>query len=182
MTKKVKIESGALTGLLLIAALIWYFHFRSAPASQSSALSVVANYKAMAVENPHVHWDRLVEAQQTEYQTVGRDIFTGGLPPPPVPVPVQVPQVEVHDTPPPPPPPPPPARLPLKYFGYGTLESGPGRRAFLTDGDAVYIVAEGDTVLGRFRVIRITHSSLEFEELLTSRHGVTVLEEQRSAP
>jgi len=84
--------------------------------------------------------------------------------------------------PPPPPPPPPPARLPLKYFGYGTLESGPGRRAFLTDGDAVYIVAEGDTVLGRFRVIRITHSSLEFEELVTSRHGVTVLEEQRSAP
>jgi Tfp pilus assembly protein PilP len=89
--------------------------------------------------------------------------------------------VEVHDTPPPPPPPPPP-RLPLKYFGYGALESGPGRRAFLTDGDAVYIVAEGDTVLGRFRIIRITHSSLEFEELVTSRRGVTVLEEERSAP
>ena len=70
----------------------------------------------------------------------------------------------------------------MKYFGYGTLESGPGRRAFLTDGDAVYIVAEGDTVLGRFRIMRITHSSLEFEELVTSRHGVTVLEEQRSAP
>src|ERR1700688_4195024 len=180
MTKKVKIESGALWGVLLIAVLIWYFHFRSAPASEKSALSVVANYKAMAVENPHVHWDRLVEAKQREYQTVGRDIFSGGLPAPPVPV--QVPQVEVHDTPPPPPPPPPPPRLPLKYFGYGTLESGPGRRAFLTDGDAVYIVAEGDTVLRRFRIVRITHSSLEFEELVTSRHGVTVLEDQRATP
>jgi hypothetical protein len=181
MTKKVKVESGALSVLLLIAAVIWFFHFRSAKASGSSAFSVVASYRAMAVENPHVHWDRVVEARQTEYQTVGRDIFTGGLPPPPPPAPVQVPQVEVPDTPPPPPPPPPP-NLPLKYFGYGALEAGPGRRAFLTDGDAVYIVAEGDTVLGRFRVIRITHSSLEFEELATSRRGVTVLEDQRGAP
>jgi hypothetical protein len=180
MTKKVKVESGALSVLLLIAAVIWFFYFRSAPASGSSALSVVASYRAMAVENPHVHWERVVEARQTEYQTVGRDIFTGGLPPPAAPV--QVPQVEVNDTPPPPPPPPPPPHLPLKYFGYGALESGPGRRAFLTDGDAVYIVAEGDTVLGRFRVIRITHSSLEFEELVTSRRGVTVLEDQRGAP
>jgi hypothetical protein len=182
MTKKVKVESGALSVLLLIATMIWFFHFRSAKPSGSSALSVVASYKAMAVENPHVHWDRVVEARQTEYQTVGRDIFTGGLPPPPPAPVVQVAPVEVHDTAPPPPPPPPPPHLPLKYFGYGALESGPGRRAFLTDGDAVYIVAEGDTVLSRFRVIRITHSSLEFEELGTSRHGVTVLEDQRATP
>ena len=49
-------------------------------------------------------------------------------------------------SPPPPPPPPPDPTLPpnMKFFGYGTVPNGTARRAFLTDGDEVYIVAEGD--------------------------------------
>ena len=41
------------------------------------------------------------------------------------------------------------SQLPLKYFGFGQDQPGAGRRAFLSDGDAVYIVAEGEVVLGR---------------------------------
>ena len=178
MTKKVEVETAVLVVLVLTAGIVWRFYIRPVGGSAPGASSAVRNFKAMAVENPQIHWDRVSEAQKTAYETVGRDIFTGGLPPPPPP-PVHTPQPGDNDySPPPPPPPPPRPQLPLKYFGYGAVESGPGRRAFLTDGGAVYIVAEGDTVLGRYRVLKIGHSSLEFEELGSRRHGVTVIEDQ----
>ena len=66
----------------------------------------------------------------------------------------------------------------MKYFGEGKAQSGSGRRAFLTDGDAVYVVGEGDTVLGRYRIIRINHLSVEFEEIASGRHGTAKLEDE----
>jgi hypothetical protein len=63
------------------------------------------------------------------------------------------------------------SQLPLKFYGFGQAEPGAGRRAFLADGDAVYIVAEGDVVLGRYRIIKINNSTLEFEGISSGRHG-----------
>lgn len=66
----------------------------------------------------------------------------------------------------------------MKYYGYGTIPNGTAKRAFLTDGEDVFIVGEGDTLLGRFRIIRIANTSLEFEEISSQRRNSAPLDEQ----
>lgn len=182
MKNKKNIEIAVLAALILAALALWYYVSRR-PAETVRVSTVAANYKPMRVENPRIHWDRLADSQTTEYKPSPRDIFNRDLPPPP-PKPVHVPAPGDKDyvapvVPPPPPPPPP--QLPLKYFGEGKVQSGSGRRAFLADGDAVYIVAEGDIVLGRYRVIRINHTSVEFEEISSGRHGMARLQDEGPA-
>ena len=178
MKKKTRIELVALSALALLAGLIWFFDFHSS-STVAPTSSLAARYSPLSVENSQIHWSRLEEARATEYKPGPRDIFSAELPlPPPVPVQVRVPQPGDTDYVPPVVPPPPPPQLPLKYFGYGTVESGSGRRAFLTDSDSVFIVGEGDTILGRYRVARITRTSLEFEEIATGRKGTATLEDQ----
>ncbi len=49
--------------------------------------------------------------------------------------------------------------------------SASGRRvAFFTSGDDVLVVAEGDTFLGRFRLVHIGNDTADVEELGTGRH------------
>ena len=177
MKTKKKAEVAVLVTLILAGAAMGYY-YRRPPTQAGRASTVAANYKPMRVENPQIHWDRLEGAQNTEYKPSPRDIFSRDLPPPP-PKPVHVPAPGDSDfVPPPPPPPPPPPKLPLKYFGEGQAERGAGRRAFLTDGDVVYIVAEGDIVLGRYRIIKINHTSIEFEEISSGRHATAKLEDE----
>ena len=178
MKKKTSIQSGMLAVLVLIAGVVLYRAGNSAGASDREVRSGLA-YKPMSVENPQIHWDRLTGPRETEYQTTGRDIFNWQLPPPPPPPPsVHIPGPGDADYIAPPPPPPPPPRLPLKFFGIGTDSKGSARRAFLTNGDEVFIVAEGETVLGHFRVLRISSGSLEFEEIGSGRHASKPLEDQ----
>jgi hypothetical protein len=70
----------------------------------------------------------------------------------------------------------------MKYFGYGTIPNGTLRRAFLSDGDDVFIVGEGDTLLGRFRIVKINNANLEFEEIATGRRNTITLQEEQVAP
>ena len=65
----------------------------------------------------------------------------------------------------------------MKFYGYGTVPDGSARRAFLSDGEEVYIVAEGDTFLGRFRILKIGNATIEFEEVSSGRQGKSNLEE-----
>ena len=177
MKKKKNAEITVLAGLILTGLSIWYYYARP-PAQAARVSAVAANYRPIRVENLQIHWERLEETQNTMYKPSPRDIFSRELPPPP-PKPVHVPGPGDSDyVAPPPPPPPPPPQLPLKYFGEGKAQSGSGRRAFLTDGDAVYVVGEGDTVLGRYRIIRINHLSVEFEEIGSGRHGTAKLEDE----
>jgi hypothetical protein len=67
--------------------------------------------------------------------------------------------------------------LPAKFYGYGTVPNGTARRAFLTDGDEVYIVAEGDTFLSRYRILKIGNATIEFEEVSSGRQGKANLED-----
>jgi hypothetical protein len=176
MKRKKNVEIAVLAALILVASSIWYYASRPA-AEAARASNVAANYKPMRVENSQIHWDHLEEAQDTEYRPSPRDIFSRDLPPPPA-KPVHVPVPGDADYVPPVVPPPPPPELPLKYFGEGKAQSGSGRRAFLTDGDVVYIVGEGDIVLGRYRIIKINHRSLDFEEIGSGRHATARLEDE----
>jgi len=121
-------------------------------------------------------------AEKTEYHSLGRNPFSEVAPALQQTKPTKV---ASHDPVGPPvlPPPPPPALPPnMKFFGYGTIPNGTLRRAFLSDGEEVYIVGEGDTFLGRFRIVKISNANLEFEEIATGRHATVTLQEEQSAP
>jgi hypothetical protein len=180
LKKKAKLETAVLAVLVLPAGSIWYYYAH--PESESArAASVLVAYKPMGAESPRIHLDRVRAARDTEYGSTIRDIFSRELPPPPPPVEiVRIPKPGDTDYVPPVPPPPPPPELPLKFFGSGAVGES-SRRAFLSSGDAVYVGAEGDTLLGRYRIIKIGHANLEFEEISTGRHGLARLEDQGSA-
>lgn len=177
---KQKREIIALVILLVTAALVWHYRGTGQP-QPAEALATIQNYKVLAEKDSRIHWEELARAQKTEYKSSGRNPFSPIATPvadPHKPKPAPVPIV------PPPPPPPTFAVLPpnLKYFGYGIVPDGSSRRAFLTDGEDVYIVSEGDTLLGRYRILRVGNSSLEFQEISSGLHGTAPLEEQAAPP
>ncbi|MGH9742046.1 MAG: hypothetical protein ACRD51_06805 [Candidatus Acidiferrum sp.] len=174
----------ALVALAAVALLAWSFEWRKqTPAMQMA--SSIEKYKVLAVDNPQIRWAELERARKTEYKSNGRNPFSVIAPPTAAELQHQKKLAEeTKNVPPPPPPKPTVATLPpnLKYFGYGTIPEGTARRAFFTDGDDVYIVTEGDTLLGRYRILKVGNSNLEFQEISSGLHGTTPLEEQPGSP
>jgi hypothetical protein len=167
--------------LVVIMAVVWYFN-RTTSSVAPGTVAAFQNYQLLAVENPQLHRDKMEAAQKTEYHSLGRNPFSEIAPPPER---EKIKTVETHQRVGPiPPPPPEPPKLPpnMKFFGYGTIPNGTLRRAFLSDGDEVYIVGEGDTLLGRFRIVKINNANLEFEEIATGLHNTVTLQEEQSAP
>ena len=170
--------------LLAVAGVVWMFVWNKQ--SNDSQQVFALDGKLLAVENPQIHWAELTRARETEYKTNGRNPFSMIKPAAPEgtpgkksdPMPTVVPGAP-FPKPLPPPPPPPPAQLPanLKFFGYGTVPAGSPRRAFFTDGDDVYIVPEGDVLLGRFRILKVGNTNIEFQEISTGQRGTAPLEE-----
>jgi hypothetical protein len=161
-----------LVALLILAAIVWRSRY-SGPDVITNPADLARNYPALGVDNPQLHWWKLNAARKAEYKSNGRNIFTASLPPP-----VTASNVRPVEVVPSQPLPPPPPTLPVKFFGYGTVPAGAPRRAFLSDGEQVYIVAEGETLLGRYRILKIGNANLEFEELATGQRGTAALEEQ----
>ena len=167
--------------LVLIMGVVWYFNRTTSPTDPGN-VPTFQNYQLLAVENPQLHRDKMEAAQKTEYHSLGRNPFSEIAPPKDRPKENKIAQ---HVQPGPPIlPPPPPPMLPgnMKFFGYGTIPNGTLRRAFLSDGDEVYIVGEGDTLLGRFRIVKINNANLEFEEIATGRHNTVTMQEDQAAP
>lgn len=172
--------------LVVVAALIWSFEWRTKTPSMQTA-TIIQYPKVLAVENPQIRWSELERAQKTEYRSNGRNPFSMIAAPTPQEIQAKANDDKLKKLPPPPPPPPPPptrAFLPpnLKYFGYGTVPNGTPRRAFFTDGEEVYVVTEGDTLLGRYRILRVGNSNLEFQEISSGLPGTAPLEEQAAPP
>src|SRR5271154_2858641 len=163
--------------LVVVAALVWGLEMHSR-APNAVTTSFIQDYKPLGEDNPQIRWDELKRAQETEYKSNGRNPFS--------PTPATAPQAPVdntkNDPPPTPPPPPPPTRAQappnLKFFGYGMIPSGSPRRAFITDGEDIFIVSEGDTLLGRYRIIKVGNSNLEFQEISSGLPGSMPLDEQ----
>jgi hypothetical protein len=167
--------------LVLVAAGVFYFDSNGGVSFAGKTSPFTAKtYTPLPVENPELQRWRLDASRRTEYKSSGRDLFSESLPPAPPP---KRPDPTPNPVPQPPPEPPPPS-LPanMKYFGYGTVPNGTSKRAFLTDGEEVYIVGEGETLLGRFRILKIGNATLEFEELGTGRRGSASLDEQAAPP
>jgi len=168
---KQKKQLAVLAILLLLAVFTWRSVY-SSPQAITTETALTANFPVLAVENPQLHRWKLDAARKTDYKPNGRNIFT------PAPIPPPPPPRDLHPKPPDPPvevPPPPPV-LPVKFFGYGSVAGAP-RRAFFSDGDQVYIAAEGEVLMGRYRIVKIGNATLEFEEISSGQRGTAALEE-----
>jgi hypothetical protein len=170
--------------LIAVGVLVWRYSWgKQGDAAQPFA--VLQNYRPLGEQNPGIRWAELHRAQETEYKTNGRNPFSTIKPEvkPSDAVVVQTKQ-PIGPKPLPPEPPPPPVQLPanLKYFGYGTVPNGSPRRAFFTDGEDVYIVPEGEVLLGRYRIIKVGNTNLEFQEISSGRTGSVPLEEAPPPP
>ena len=171
----------ALVVLILIAVGIWgWSWYEPKNGSNGNNSTFLQKPEPLNFPNPTIRWDEVERRRKAEYKGIGINPFsTEGPRPPVVPV-VRVPQPGEPGGPPVVPVAPPPPELPasMKFFGYGNVPNDSARRAFLEDGDEVYIVNEGDTLMGRYKILKINNASLEFEEVGSGRRGQKMLEDQ----
>ena len=120
--------------------------------------------------DPTLHLEQLAATEQIKYEGSGRNIFVSQAETE-IPKPVangtagdgKVAQNVVMQIQPPPPPPP----IPLKFFGFAN-QSGEAKKVFLSKDDDVFIAGEGEIVDRRYKVIRISPTSVEIQDVVGS--------------
>lgn len=160
-----------LVALLVILVLTFWLNRNQAPAL-TGVVTANQKFEPLNVEDPALRLDLLERIRKQEYTGKHRNIFNAEpLPPPPSamkknPLPPQ----------PMPPPPPPPLEVPATFFGYSTNPQTGKRRAFFTNGDDVFVVDEGGTMLNRFRLLKVGNNSVDLEEISSGRRATLTLE------
>jgi hypothetical protein len=139
--------------------------------SQPAPVAVsTAGRTAETVESldPRLRLDLLASAEEVKYEGKGKNIFRAASV-------VEIPSVKVPPLHPgggsyvapnvyiPPPPPP----INLKFFGI-TNAKGEAPKAFLSQGDNVWIAREGDVVNLHYKIVRISPNVVEVEDLLNN--------------
>jgi hypothetical protein len=114
--------------------------------------------------DPTLRFDWLKASEGTEYAGNGRNVFQAQAE---IPTPIVDPNLDPKkvETGPPPPPPPPPINL--KFFGFASKPGEP-KKIFLSEGEDVFIAAEGDVVNRHYKVMRISPTSVEIEDVLNN--------------
>lgn len=176
---KGKVIAVAVLGVVVIGLVIWDVHriFSSAPtvpppapaaASVASSPSGNGNAKRIPVSlsklNPTLHPELMAQAESIRYTGSGRNIFSMNSAPPAkieaVKGPVRpVQHIAAGPTGPPPPPP-----IDLQFFGYEAR--GNVRKAFLLQGNNIYIASPGDVVAHRYKIVKILPFSIEVTDLM----------------
>jgi hypothetical protein len=119
--------------------------------------------------DPTLRLDLLASVEQTQYEGSGRNIFMSEAEPVAIPTPAGTGHTDTATTPPWTPPPPPAApQIPLKFFGFAN-KAGEPRRVFLSQGDGeVFVAGEGEIVNRRYKVVRISPTSVEMQDMVYS--------------
>jgi hypothetical protein len=173
---------GALAILALVYQVFPMFSGSSAPAAASQPVTTTAApsrpgprrggpaARKVATQpdlDPTLKLDKLAPSEQTKYEGSGRNIFVSQAE-------VEIPKVigrvspdQPQDKLYTPPPIPPAAPIPLKFFGFAS-QPGERKRIFLSKGDDVFIAGEGEIVDRRYKVIRISSTSVEVQDLVGS--------------
>jgi hypothetical protein len=115
--------------------------------------------------DPTLDLKLLGQSEEIKYAGNGRNIFAAGS------LPIEKPkgtgatdqQAALRQPPPIPPPPP----ITLKFFGFAN-RPGETKRAFLSQGEDVFIAAEGDIVDRRYRILRISPTAVDVEDVLNN--------------
>lgn len=114
--------------------------------------------------DPTLRYDWLKASEDTKYEGTGRNIFLAQAE---IPQPAgrgNTDKPKEAEGPPPPPPPPP---INLKFFGFAS-KPGEAKKIFLSEGEDVFIAAEGDVVNRHYKVLRISPNSVEIEDVLNN--------------
>lgn len=130
---------------------------KSPPRSKNSARKT---NRAPSSLDPELRYDWLKASEDTKYEGSGRNIFKAQAEIPQPVADANTDKSEAEKGPPPPPPPPP---INLKFFGFAS-KPGEAKRIFLSQGEDVFIASEGDTVDRRYKVMRISPTSVEIED------------------
>ncbi len=115
--------------------------------------------------DPTLRYDWLKASEDTKYEGTGRNIFLAQAEIPQPVAPGQTEEEKLKAQGPPPPPPPPPINL--KFFGFAS-KPGESKKIFLSEGEDVFIAAEGDVVNRHYKVVRISPTSVEIEDVLNN--------------
>jgi hypothetical protein len=137
-------------------------------------------FRPIAVENPALKLELLERLKKLQYQGSHRNIFSSVAPPPESAVapPVIAPPPVATSLGPSGPA---PLVVPATFYGFVTDAQTGMRRAFFIEGENVYIIAVGEMLLGRYRLIQIGNSSVELEETSTGRRATLTMEEPNPA-
>ncbi|HEV7220027.1 MAG TPA: hypothetical protein VGN39_14235 [Terriglobales bacterium] len=142
----------------------------SVPAVIAPANRITRGKKMVKVErtlDPTLRLDLLNVSEETKYEGKGRDIFRAEAEVIPK---AKFPAIVQHLAPPPNPGPqlpPPPPPINLKFYGFASRPGEP-KKIFLSQGDDVFIAGEGDIVDRRYKVLQISPTSVEVEDVLTN--------------
>lgn len=161
MVKRQKVLLGAVAGLGLVAALLFLFQrggpvVGQAPPSPRTALA--------EGQVQRVGLDR-IGVRREEIEVGRRDIFDFGRPPAPPEPPQPPPTAAAIPTPIPEPTPTPLPPLTVKYMGSLEAKKGIKVAFFLTDKREVLEGQVGETVMNRFRVVKIGLESVDIQEV-----------------
>jgi hypothetical protein len=171
----------------LVAVLIFAYQFipffteSSTPASNAQAAAPAATRpaargktkpgKKVKVESldPTLKLDLLAMSERTEYQGTGRNIFVSQAED--IPIPIASARMDKPKEPAPAPyvtpAVPAPTPIPLKFYGFASSPGEP-KKIFLKLNDDVFVAGEGEIVDRRYKVIRITNTSVEIQDVVNS--------------
>lgn len=123
------------------------------------------------VENldPTLQLDLLALSEKTPYEGTGRNIFVSQsedvkIPQPIAPGHTDGPKIDPPYVTPPVQQAPP---IPLKFYGFASSPGEP-KKIFLKLGEDVFVAGEGEIVDRRYKVIRISNTSVEIQDVLNS--------------
>lgn len=175
MTKKTRIETYVLAALLILLAIVVLYTNRAREAAFAGFQVGDVSFRPLGVSDPALRLDLLDRIQKEEYKGEHRNIFSAAPLPPPVsrttqaPPPVQPPVVA-------PPTGPPPLVVPATLFGIVTeVSTGQRKAVFSGSENDVFIVPEGGTLLGQYRIAKIGKTSVDVEEISSGRKTTMTL-------
>jgi hypothetical protein len=179
--KKKQVQLLVLLFVVLIGVGIYEYSslFPSTPAAAASPAAKVARATQLlptSSNGTRIRQD-LIDDKSNQGAVGRRNVFQYYVPPPPpkpAPPPPPPPRVDpprqVVQPPPQPPPLPPSALSNFQYDGI-IISPKPGLplRASIDDKTNHYSVSEGDYILGRYRIVRLTETSVEIEDTEQNR-------------
>jgi hypothetical protein len=175
---------GVVAVLAMAYSVIPWLTGSSTPTSSAQAAAPVVTHttprpgtkpgKKPRVENldPTLRLDLLASSEQTMYAGSGRNIFVSQRDDVPIPPPI-APGVtdDAHKSPGPwvPPTIPQAPPIPLKFYGFAS-SVGEAKKIFLksANGEDVWVAGEGEIVDRRYKVIRISPTSVEIQDMVYS--------------
>ena len=198
-------ERGKLIALLALAAICAFFVYRNfflpeeprvpAPLSaENNALSDAdsvpgfrrtsspsrdgtLSQQQLAALDPTLRVDLLERSKHVKYAGESRNIFQFYTPPPPS-APATAPVIESPASAGLSPSAPQPLNMPLKFYGVASRPGTSHKKAFLTDGEDIFIGEEGDLIAQRYKIIQIRVNSIEMEDSRDKRRQQLPLVEE----